>query len=109
MAKTYLLSTGDCTTKLEYYILDLIRLNLRVLPGDIPRSDIGFDFTMIDVQNQNLTSEISRRVDTLISKIKGQFNAGLMMSVDSVDLIDNSRVRIVVTVNQVSDDIEIDL
>ena len=42
----YLLSTGDTTTKIEEYVLDLFKMNLVVRPDDIPHySTVGFDFS----------------------------------------------------------------
>ena len=40
----YLLSTGESTTRIERYILDLFKLNLQIYPGDIPGSKLGFEF-----------------------------------------------------------------
>ena len=45
--RKYLLSTGTATDRLEYYVLDLFRLYLKIYPGDIPgASGLGFDFNL---------------------------------------------------------------
>lgn len=105
----YLLSTGESTTRVEYYILDLFKLNLAILPGDIPRSKIGFNFILTDTKNQDISTEVSNRVNSLVSKIKDHFSAGIYINLDSVELIDQERVRVTITVNEVSDNIEIEL
>ena len=41
----YLLSTGQITNQVEYYIIDLFKLYLNIWPKDIPgASKIGFNF-----------------------------------------------------------------
>ena len=44
--KRYLLSTGASTTEIEKYVLDLFKLYIQIYPGDIPGSNIGFNFIL---------------------------------------------------------------
>ena len=47
----YLLSTGETTSKIEEYVLDLFKMNLIIRPNDIPHFDLlGFDFTLVGIQ-----------------------------------------------------------
>lgn len=107
----YLLSTGQGTTKLEYYIIDLFKLYLSIWPSDIPGApDIGFDFILTDIKKANLVREVTYRVNTLIDKIKDKFPRTLEISVESIELLDETKVKIIINVNEVrSQDITIDI
>ena len=57
----YLLSTGETTTKLEEYVLDLFKMNLVIRPKDIPHySTLGFDFTLVGIPKDSLKLEVKR-------------------------------------------------
>lgn len=107
----YLLSTGQVTNRIEYYIIDLFRLYLNIYPKDIPgASGIGFNFIFTDVKKSDLTSDIKSRIDQLISKIKDKFVRTLEIKIVSLDLIDETKVKLVISVNQVeSNDILINI
>lgn len=107
MAK-YLLSTGQSTEKIERYILDLFKLNLSIWPGDIPNSNVGFDFILTDVKKDEVSSEVRFRMRSLIDKIKSQFG-GISIELESLEILDETRVRATIRVNQDSDEIEINL
>lgn len=106
--KKYLLSTGVCTSKIEDYILDLFRLNLQVWPGDIPGSNVGFDFIFSDTKKDMLQRDVKNRVESLVSRIQSQFG-GIKIEVSGIDLIDETRVLITIDVRGTSDTILIDL
>lgn len=101
----YLLSTGETTSKVEYYILDLFRIYLTVLPGDVPNagSNIGFDFSLLGVTKNNLKSAIRSKVDELVKKIKSK-NSGIDIEVTALNLIDEETASIEVTVNNMISD-----
>jgi hypothetical protein len=110
MAYKYLLTSGQSTTKIEDYVIDLFRLYLQVNPGDIPHSDrIGFDFTLTDVKKDSLKNEVEFRVKSLMKNIQERFN-GLDISITSLDLIDEEHIKLVIQINgKVSGDYYIDL
>lgn len=107
----YLLSTGQSTELVEYYIIDLFNLYLKIWPNDIPSaSNIGFNFIFTNVKKSNLVSEIRSRIDILISKIKNKFSNNPDIKIVSLELIDDTRVKLVISVNQIqSDDIIVDI
>lgn len=107
----YLLSTGQSTELVEYYIIDLFNLYLKIWPNDIPgASNIGFNFIFTNVKKSNLVSEIRSRIDILISKIKNKFSNNPDIKIVSLELIDDTRVKLVISVNQIqSDDIIVDI
>lgn len=95
----FLLSTGQSTTKVEEYILDLVNLYLKINPGDIPhRPDFGSDFTFTDVMKDELSREISYRLNSLVDKIKSRVS-GISLSVESIFLIDEETVKLVLQIN----------
>ncbi len=110
--KKYLLSTGESTTKIEKYILDLFRLHINIWPNDIPgRSDIGFNFILTDTKKDELVSEIRSRVRELVEKIEKKFNSirNISIEVKEIDLIDEERARVVIEVNDYGEEIEVNL
>ena len=107
----YLLSTGESTSLPEYYIIDLFKLHLSIFPGDIPgASQAGFNFILTDTKKSEVVSEIRGRINSLISKIKGKFSSNPDIRIVSLDLIDETRVKLVLSVNQIeSGDININI
>jgi len=96
----YLLSTGKITTRIEYYILDLIKLNLTVLPKDLPidSSEIGFDYAMSGITKDQLKTEVRSRLTYLIKKIQERF-PGVDLQITSLSIVDESTVNLTLTVN----------
>lgn len=107
----FLLSTGSSTDKLEYYIIDLFKLYLTVYPEDIPGApEIGFDFSLTNVKKDELDVEIENRINKFINKIKDKFSQNLTINIKSLELIDETRIRLIINVNKVeSDEILIDI
>lgn len=107
----YLLSTGEVTEKVEYYILDLFKLYLSIYPRDIPGAPkIGFNFIFTDVKKDEIVGEVQSRVSQLASTIKGKFTSSITINVDSIEILDESRVRITLTVNEeVTDSVTLDV
>ena len=104
----YLLSTGESTTRIERYILDLFKLNLQIYPGDIHGSKHGFDFILTDTKKDELLGEIRSRVNSLIGKLQEKFDK-MEINVSSIDLIDEERVKLTVNVNDYSDSLNVNL
>lgn len=102
----YLLSTGETTSRIEYYILDLFRLNLQIWPGDIPGAPgIGFDFIFNDVKKDEVVGEVESRISSLASSIKQKIGSDRCeVVVDKIEIIDESRVRITIIVNETASD-----
>ena len=107
----YLLSTGMSTDKVEYYIIDLFKLYLNIWPNDIPNSpNLGFDFILTDVKKDELVSTVKSRVNQLIDKIRNKFTRTLSIELVSVEIIDQTKVKITINVNQVrSEEITVDI
>lgn len=109
MAKTkYLLSTGIVTDSIEKYIVDLFRLNMQILPGEVPGSGVGFDFVLSGVKNDDLLSEIRSRMSGLADKIRAQVGrSGISVVVESVVAVNETTVQINIKVNEYTDSIRI--
>ena len=104
----YLLSTGEITTRLEYYIIDLFKLNLQVYPDDIPWSVIGFDFVMTDTAKPDVPEEINLRVTKLLDRFSKRFS-GVSISLESIEILDETIARVVFNVNKERGEVEINL
>ena len=103
--RKYLLSTGLATDKLEEYIVDLFRLYLQIWPREIPGlPQLGFDFILTDVKKADLVSNVSSRLSSLITKIQDKFGASVTITLDSVEIIDETKVRVTITVNDKTTD-----
>lgn len=106
----YLLSTGRSTTRIERYILDLFKLNLLIWPGDIPNLNVGFDFILTDTKKDEILTEVRSRVDTLVTRLKNKFSSqNIDIDIDSIELIDEEKVRITVSVDDYSDYVTVSL
>lgn len=107
----YLLSDGSSTSRVEYYIIDLFKLHLNIYPNDIPNSpNIGFDFILTDVKKDELVRNVRNRVEILVNKIKDKFTKTLSIEIESIEIIDETKVKLVINVNQVqSDDIVVNI
>lgn len=108
MAK-YLLSNGTSTNRLEYYIMDLIKMNLVIYPDDIPGAPyIGFDFIITNTMKSDLESSVTERVNSLINKISDRFSSRVKISLESLRILNDNTVKVVIKVNEMlSEEIEI--
>lgn len=103
----YLLSTGRVTEKKEKYVLDLFKLYLTIYPGDIPGAkNIGFNFIITDTKKDELLEEIRSRVGSLISSIQS-VASGVDISLDTLEFIDDTRVRVIVKANELKEELNI--
>ncbi len=104
----YLLSSGEVTSRIEEYIIDLFKLNMQVYPDDIPWSPIGFDFIMTDVKKPDVPSEIEFRVKKLLNRFSERFR-GVTIELESIEILDETRARVTFNVNRDSSEVEIKL
>lgn len=109
--KKYLLSTGQATDRVEYYVLDLFKLYLKIFPGDIPgASGLGFDFNLGDTRKADIPEVLRSRVSQLIKKIQDRFTTGITMSLESLEIVSETKAKVVIKVNRVvSDEIYLNL
>jgi len=108
--KKYLLSSGQATDSVEYYVLDLFKLHLKVFPGDIPgASGLGFNFNLGDTKKADIPEVLTTRINQLIKKLQDRFTTGITMSLVSLEIISEEKVKIVIKVNRISDEIYINL
>ena len=108
----YLLSTGDTTTKIEEYILDLFKMNLVIRPNDIPHyNSVGFDFILVGVPKDRLQEEVRGRLEDLVKDIQSHFDKNtIKISLDTVSVINEETVSVTVKINNyVSGEIRIEL
>ena len=97
----FLLSTGKSTDRIEVYVIDLFKLYLNIVPGDIPGTDIGFNFILTDTLKSELVTEIRNRVGILINKIQKMFDENaVQISVSSLDIISDEKIKLVLSVNK---------
>lgn len=97
MAK-YILSTGEVTEKPERYVQDLFKLFLTVYPGDIPNSDLGFNFILGDVKKDEFSIAINERAVELVNKVNNYIPAEVSLELDSIDILSYDKVRIFVNI-----------
>lgn len=103
----YLLSTGRVTEKKEKYVLDLFKLYLSIRPGDIPGAkNIGFNFVLTNTKKDELLEEIRSRVGSLVSSIKNVCS-GVDISLETLEFIDETRVRVVVKANELTEELNV--
>lgn len=108
--KSFLLSTGRSTSRVEYYIIDLFKLHLGIFPGDIPFArNIGFNFSLDNILKKDLEKEVTNRVSQLIDKFASEFKNSVNIGVDSISMIDEKTVNITLTVNSISDNIIVEI
>ena len=106
--KKYLLSTGSCTDKIEYYLIYLIRINFSILPDDIPGdTGIGFNYTIINEKKDEIINSIKSKLDLLINNIKNRIGDRYKISIQSINLIDGSegRLKLIINVDDVSEEL----
>lgn len=104
----YLLSTGELTSRLEYYIIDLFKLNMQIYPDDIPWSVIGFDFIMTDTKKPDVPNEIEYRVRKLLDRFQNRFS-GVTIELESIEILDETKARVIFNVNKERGEVTINL
>lgn len=101
MAKEkYLLSTGVVTGQIEKYIVDLFRLNMQILPKEIPGSSVGFDFILTGVNKDRVVSEVRLRMENLAGKIRSMVGLpNISILIESVEPITSKTIRVNIKVS----------
>ena len=102
----YLLTTGESTDRVEYYILDLFKLYFVVNPDDIPNSSIGFNKTLTNVTKPELTEELRRRVNNLIRSFQSKFE-DVSINLQELEMIDELTFKLIISVNSEVESYEI--
>lgn len=102
----YLLTTGESTDRVEYYILDLFKLYFVVNPDDIPNSSIGFNKTLTNVTKPELTEELRRRINNLIRSFQSKFE-DVSINLQELEMIDESTFKLIISVNSEVESYEI--
>lgn len=95
----FVLSDGRVTADIPEYVLDLFRLVLSVLPGDIPGlPDFGFDFRFAGVPSADLPEKVEFRAKALVEQIGKSFPTHSIELTD-LEVIDSRTVRLEVTID----------
>ena len=106
----YILSSGRSTTRLEEYMIDLFKLYLTIYPGDIPGApEYGFDFNLLGVYRQDLPNELKSKVSELVRKVNSRFSGGVSLVISSLDLVDETKARLVVSAGEVGEEITLNI
>lgn len=79
----YLLSSGATTENPVSYIKDIIKMNMLLLPDEIPYFKGGSNELIQDILEVNLVSHITTEVNKIISRIKSSFS-DVSISLDSI-------------------------
>ena len=106
----YILSSGRGTTRVEEYIIDLFKLYLKIYPGDVPFApEYGFNWDLSGIYKADLPKELKARVEELVRKVNSRFASGVSLSVKSLDLIDETRARLVVQAGEYASEITLNI
>ena len=106
----YLLSSGQATDRVEYYVLDLFKLYLKIFSGDIPgASGLGFDFNLGDTKKADIPEVLTARINQLIKKLQDRFTTGITISLTSLEIVSDTRAKVIISVNRISDEVYINL
>ena len=109
MLTKLVLSTGEITGRVEKYVMDLFQINLRVNEGDVPFSDIGFDFQLGDVKKDELINIIRQKAFDLCRKVSSMSPQGVKVDLESVSLVSENRAVLSVRVNDERENLEIEI
>lgn len=104
----FLLSTGEITDSPEKYVMDLIKLNLTIMPGDVPLSQLGFNFNLTNTTKDQLGSRIQEKSQDLIQLVRDQFPS-VPIEINSIDLVDEEVVYLEVQVGSLIDAFKINI
>ncbi len=106
----YLLSTGKTTRRPEEYIIDLFKLHMKIYPGDVPGVyDFGYDFNQAGIYKSELPQTLRRSVENLVSKINSRFQRGVTLELISLEIMDETKAKVVVSAGNISDEITINI
>lgn len=106
----YLLSSGRTTERVEEYMLDLFKLYLTIYPGDVPGlPNYGFDFNLVEVLKDDLSREIRSRISNLVNKVNSRFSSGVSLSVTSLELISETKVRVILQAGLTKEEVVVNI
>lgn len=95
---------------MEEYIIDLFKLYLKIYPGDIPNlPEYGFDFDLSGIYKADLPREIESRVNSLVNKVNSRFQGGVRLSLKSLEMISEEKVKIVVSAGEYASEITLNI
>ena len=109
MLTKLVLSTGEITGRIEKYVMDLFQINLHVFEGDVPFSDLGFDFQLGDVKKDELLRTIQNRAVDLCRKVSSVSPQGVKIELESVSLVGEDRAVLSIRVNDERENFEINI
>lgn len=106
----YLLSSGRATGRIEEYLIDLFKLHLKIYPGDIPGAlEYGFNFNLQGVYQDELPAELKSRLGSLVQKINSRFASGISLSIESLEIISETKARLIIAAGTLRDDLELSI
>lgn len=97
----YLLSNGRTTEDSVKYIKDLILINMKLLPREIPYFDGGSQELIQDILEVNLESHVREVITSVINRIKTNFPK-ITISLESVE-INSSVVTAKININNLTE------
>jgi len=109
MLTKLVLSTGEITGRIEKYVMDLFQINLHVFEGDVPFSDLGFDFQLGNVKKDELLKTIQNKAIDLCRKVSSVSPQGVKIELESVSLVSEDRAVLSIRVNDERENFEIDI
>ena len=107
--KQYLLSDGSSTRKIEKYIIDLFRLNLHILPNDIPGSDIGFNLIITDTKKDEMVLELRSRLEVLLKQVSKRFGDSFQGDIDGIEIISNNNIKVTINISGYTEEVAVNL
>ena len=109
MLTKLVLSTGEITGRVEKYVMDLFQIHLHVYEGDVPFSDIGFNFQLGDVKKDELLQVIKNKATNLCKKVSSLSPQGVSIELESVSLVGKDRAVLSIRVNDERENFEINI
>ena len=104
----YLLSSGRGTVRIEEYLIDLFKLHLKIYPGDIPGAlEYGFNFNLQGIYQDELPAELKSRLGSLVQKINSRFKSGISLTIESLEIISETKARLIIAAGTLRDDLEV--
>lgn len=95
----YLLSSGLTTENPVTYIKDIIKVNMLLLPNEIPYYSGGTKELISDILEVNLVSHISEEVKTIVNRVQDSFS-DIKVQLDSVN-IKGTYVEVRININDI--------
>jgi hypothetical protein len=97
----YLLSNGRSTEDQILYIKDLILINMKLLPKEIPYFNGGSDELIANIEESKLEDNLTRIMNGIIQKVEQQ-NPGVSINLDDIS-VTNSIVTVFLKINGIEE------